>query len=122
MKKILQNKKGFTLVEIIAVMVILAIMAAVAVPKLIDISGGAENKMMDTAIAKLNTIEKMKWMEHKVTDNYKGDDFLNINYNLGMDYIWISQNATGGILSFKDKNYTLIRIPSNDDYWGVWRK
>jgi prepilin-type N-terminal cleavage/methylation domain-containing protein len=120
--KILKDKNGFTLIEIIVVLVILAILTAIAVPKLIDMSGNTENRMIDTAIAKLNTIEKMKWLEDKVASDYKGDDFLDINYDLGTNYIWVSRNATGGILSFKNRDYVLIRIPSNDDYWGVWRK
>ena len=37
------NQKGFTLVEIIAVLVILGILAAVAVPKFLDLSDSANN-------------------------------------------------------------------------------
>jgi MSHA pilin protein MshA len=41
-RRILRNQKGFTLIEIIAVLVILGILAAVAVPKYIDMAGQAK--------------------------------------------------------------------------------
>lgn len=37
LKKKLRNQKGFTLIEIIAVLVILGILAAVAIPKFLDL-------------------------------------------------------------------------------------
>jgi MSHA pilin protein MshA len=50
-KTILDNQKGFTLVEIIAVLVILGILAAVAIPKYFDLQEGAKEKALDAAIA-----------------------------------------------------------------------
>lgn len=44
MKKILKNKKGFTLVEIIVVLVILAILAGAAIPTMLGFIDDAKNK------------------------------------------------------------------------------
>ncbi|MFW5930196.1 MAG: prepilin-type N-terminal cleavage/methylation domain-containing protein, partial [Desulfosalsimonas sp.] len=43
-KKILSNQQGFTLIEIIAVLIIIGILAAVAVPKYFDLTGDAKDK------------------------------------------------------------------------------
>lgn len=51
LKKNLKNQKGFTLIEIIAVLVILGILAAVAVPKYMDMQGQAATKALDGAVA-----------------------------------------------------------------------
>jgi prepilin-type N-terminal cleavage/methylation domain-containing protein len=51
MKKTIMSQKGFTLIEIIAVLVILGILAAVAVPKYIDLQKDAADKALSGALA-----------------------------------------------------------------------
>jgi len=51
MKKRLRNQKGFTLIEIIAVLIILGILAAVAVPKFLDLTENAEKEAIEGALA-----------------------------------------------------------------------
>jgi prepilin-type N-terminal cleavage/methylation domain-containing protein len=50
-RKKVMNEKGFTLIEIIAVLVILAIMAAVAVPKYLNMQQQAANSAAAGAVA-----------------------------------------------------------------------
>ena len=46
-----KNQKGFTLIEIIAVLVLLGIIAAVAIPRYIDMQTTAANKAAEGAVA-----------------------------------------------------------------------
>ena len=120
------NQDGFTIVEIITVLLILGLLASVAVPRFIDLDASATERAIDYVIAELNGRENLTWSEIKISvDGYTDDATLQdkLNYNLGSDYKWTDPpGETGGTIEFKGMIYILNRSRSNATKHGIWSR
>ena len=93
-----------TLIEIIAVLIMLSLLAAIVVPKYIDLDQHAKDRAIDAGIAELNGRETLTWANSKVSDSgWPGDAnlFSGMDTNLGSAYIWSNgPTVTGGEIRF----------------------
>ena len=122
----IDNSRGFTLIEIIAVLVILGVLSAVAVPRFIDVAANADQRSLDLGVAELNQRESLVWANIMLSDSGWSSDaatFGQMDVDLGSGYQWPSAaTAGGGTLRFGSASAVLTRAPSTSLSAGRWSR
>ena len=126
-KKMIRNQKGFTLIEIIAVLVILGILAAVAIPKYLDMRKDAVIKAAAGANVELNARERLKLAQWKLKDGAgpypapgatalagNGETVSGPDIKLGVDWNSNADIPNGTAFTFQGKQVTFTRNAPTD--------
>jgi prepilin-type N-terminal cleavage/methylation domain-containing protein len=118
------NQNGFTLIEIMGVLVIIGVLASVAIKKINDIGGTAELKAIEAGIIELNVRETLTWTNQKLAPGgytIDNDIWSAMNSFLGTGYTWtVIPDETGGTLQFRSQTIVLTRTASTDISAGKW--
>lgn len=88
-RNFIQNEEGFTLIEIIAVLVIMGILAAVAVPKFFDLQTRSREKAVYTAVSELKVRVNQHFASQLLNGKTVGQityDAASVGTNLGEDF------------------------------------
>ena len=105
-KRVLAGQSGFTLIEIIAVLVILGILAAVAVPKFINLTEDAQEKAFEGALAAGFSNVTLSYSRYILKNN--GTVPTNI-VKCGDDYCWQGAGSNTIIIEADLGDYTIKR-------------
>ena len=121
------NQKGFTLIELISVMIIMGVVASVSIQKFDIVSDTANERALHLGIKELNIRESLTWSNIKISgDGYTTDEDLYplIDTNLGDEYYWNPgpDITAGGTLHFKSQSKALNRQQSTASTAGIWEQ
>ena len=120
----INNQKGYTLIELISILVIMGVLASVVMKKYDLLSDSASTTAIETGLRELRTRESITWFKIKLSDTgYTNDiDVFNaIDKNLGQGYSWNpGPDISGGGLHFKSQSVNLSRTQSTRTSPGFW--
>lgn len=124
-----KNDRGYTFIEIIAVLIIMGILATIVATKYDALHGGAKATAIKLSISELNSRERLVWNQLRMTDipDEEFDSVLfqemtdNDHYDLGSSTHWKSGPGTGGgTLSTNAGSASLTRTPASRASPGQW--
>jgi len=92
-----KNQKGFTLIEIIAVLVILGLLSAVAVPKYMDMQNQARIKSAAAAIAETKSRLSSAYAQYLLANNGSAPNNINALCNFINDTSILPNNGNGNV-------------------------
>ena len=120
----IRNQQGFTLIEMISMMIIKGVLASVAIQKFDVLSETAAEQALKVGVRELNVRESLSWTDLKISSvGWTNDNvtFAKVGTDLGTDYRWNpGPTVDGGTLHFRSKPKALDRSHSTSISAGNW--
>jgi prepilin-type N-terminal cleavage/methylation domain-containing protein len=124
--RIYTNQSGFTLIELIAVLSILAVLASLSIPRFAEVDASAGRQALVSSVAELNSRESLVWSQVKLSTTGWVDDaglFSLLDTDFGPDFKWTPRaDIDGGRLHFREQTLSLEREASLATRAGKWKE
>ena len=121
----LGNQKGFTLIELISIMIILGVLGSVAIRKYDNLTKTATERVLAAAVKELNVRETLIWSNMKISSNgYTNDTdvYTALSVDIGSRVKWDpGPTIDGGTLHIESQSIVLNRTHSTNSAPGKWQ-
>jgi Tfp pilus assembly protein PilE len=121
----LGNQKGYTLIELISIMIILGVLGSVAVRKYDNLTNTASERVLAATVKELNVRESLIWTNMKISsDGYTNDTdvYTALNTDFGARAKWNpGPTIDGGTLHIESQSIVLNRTHSTNSAAGKWQ-
>ena len=118
------NQEGFTLIELISILIILGVLGSIAIRKYENLTATASQRVLAEAVVELNIRESLVWSNIKISgEGYTNDAdvYAALNKNLGPNLKWNpGPTIGGGTLHCESASCTLTRTPSSITAAAKW--
>ncbi len=114
------DKKGFTLIELIIIIIILGILAAVAIPKYMDMSENAKKAVAESVLGSLRGAETITFANYLL--NGTTYNLTSVISNVQVDGALVTASGTIGTITVGSKTYTFIYTAGGSSTPGQFTK
>ena len=122
----LQDQRGFTLIEIICVLVIMSVIVSITFTRILQADDGAKQVAVSLGVSELSLREALTWAAAKISIGTVDDDMIwtRLDKNLGPAYRWDTgpNQRDSSTLRFKETAVSISRSVSTDTHPGKWNR